>query len=254
MSDILFRITLLVWLFMTIVFFIAWIKEDNSIVDVFWGLGFLLISNYILLNIAPFTIVSVLLYGMVFLWGVRLSLYIWRRNHGKPEDFRYKAWRDSWSYFRLRSYLQIFMLQGAFMLLVALPIYWNASVRGAHLTILHIIGLLIFFLGFYFEAVGDYQLSQFKKDASNRGKIITTGVWRYTRHPNYFGESLVWWGIGIYATSYAGWIVLISPVIITLLLRFVSGVPMLEQKYKGRADWEEYCRKTPAFVPFLRFL
>ncbi|MEI7664308.1 MAG: DUF1295 domain-containing protein, partial [Bacteroidota bacterium] len=115
--------------------------------------------------------------------------------------------------------------------------------------------LVVFGAGFMIETIGDYQLTEFKKNPANQGKIITTGLWSVTRHPNYFGEALVWWGIGCYALSFQhGWYTLAGPAVITLLLRFVSGVPMLEKKYEGRPDWEEYKSQTAPFVPFIKFL
>ncbi|MEI7526605.1 MAG: DUF1295 domain-containing protein, partial [Mariniphaga sp.] len=192
---------------------------------------------------------------LVLVWGLRLSLHIMGRNRGKGEDFRYKAWRDTWRFFLIRSFFQIFMLQGAIMLIVSSPIWFINFSKGSLPGIWDSLGLVVFGAGFVIEAVADYQLAEFKKDPSNRGKIITTGLWSVSRHPNYFGEALVWWGFSCYALSLPnGWYTLISPIVMTLLLRFVSGVPMLEKKYEGRSDWEEYKSKTAAFVPFVKFL
>jgi steroid 5-alpha reductase family enzyme len=121
--------------------------------------------------------------------------------------------------------------------------------------VLDFIGVAIFIIGFTFEVIGDYQLMQFKKNPDNKGKLINSGLWSITRHPNYFGESTVWFGLSFVSMNYPmGWITLISPLVLTFLLRFVSGVPMLEQKYKGRPDWEDYKKKTAVFVPFVKFL
>jgi steroid 5-alpha reductase family enzyme len=191
----------------------------------------------------------------VTIWGLRLGLHILIRNAGKGEDFRYKAWRDTWKHFAFRSFFQIFMLQGLFMLVIALPVYVVNSSPLVDLSVWDLTGMALFLAGFFFEVLGDFQLRIFRKDASNKGKLMTTGLWSITRHPNYFGESLIWWGIAFFALDLpAGWITLISPILLTLLLRFVSGVPMLEKKYEGRPDWEEYKKKTAAFVPFLKFL
>jgi steroid 5-alpha reductase family enzyme len=187
----------------------------------------------------------------VLIWGLRLAIYIFLRNKGKGEDFRYKAWRDTWKFFILRSYLQIFILQGILMFIIALPIIFVNKAGPASFNFFDIAGILLFLTGYAFETIGDGQLARFKKDPANKGKIITGGLWRYTRHPNYFGEAVIWWGIGCFALPYPhGWIMLISPVIITLMLRFVSGVPMLEKKYAGRADFEEYKKRTPVFIPW----
>jgi len=143
------------------------------------------------------------------------------------------------------------MLQGFFMLLIAWPIIHLNQGSSVDFGMIDIAGILIFSTGFYFEAMGDYQLTRFRKDPINSGKIITTGLWKFTRHPNYFGEALLWWGIWLMAVPLVdGIYTVISPITITLLLRYVSGVPMLEKKYEGRADWEEYKSRTPVFVPF----
>lgn len=147
------------------------------------------------------------------------------------------------------------MLQGLFMLIISAPVWFINSMPGRPLTWWDNAGLIVFGIGFLFEAIGDYQLAVFRKDPANKGKLMTTGLWSITRHPNYFGESLVWWGIALYAVSLPlGWITLVSPVLITLLLRFVSGVPMLEKRFHDHPDWPAYADKTAPFVPFLRFL
>jgi steroid 5-alpha reductase family enzyme len=192
---------------------------------------------------------------LVLLWGLRLSYHILVRNSGKGEDFRYKAWRNTWNYFLVRSYFQIFMLQGVLMLLISAPVWFINSSTGGPLGLWDSVGLIVFGAGFFFEVIADYQLAEFKRNPENKGKIITTGLWSVSRHPNYFGESLVWWGLSFYAFSlHNGWFTLISPLIITLLLRFVSGVPMLEKKYENHPDWKAYKAKTAAFIPFVKFL
>lgn len=248
-------ISLVIFLYMTSVFIIAQIKRDNSIVDIFWGLGFILVAIYSLIQSGEIMdLRKMIVTLLVTIWGIQLSGHILLRNKGKGEDFRYKAWRDTWKFFTARSYLQIFMLQGIFMLIISCPVWLINFQSSQPLGIWDTLGLTVFGIGLFFEAIGDFQLSQFKKDPANQGKIITTGLWEITRHPNYFGEALVWWGIGFYAVSLPnGWYALISPVIITLLLRYVSGVPMLEKKFEGRSDWEAYKKETAPFVPFVHF-
>ena len=253
--DQIFNVAVVIWVYMTIVFILAILRKDNSIVDFFWGLGFILISVYSWIHEDHFSFHNVVLNVLVILWGLRLSMHIFFRNRGKPEDFRYKSWREQWNYFYLRSYFQIFMLQGFLMLIISIPLYFGNQYDKDQFGFTDFCGLVIFIAGFWFESVGDYQLNIFKRNPENQGKLITNGLWKYTRHPNYFGEVLVWCGIGIFTlSSQAGWMTLISPVVITLLLRFVSGVPMLEKKYDGRPDWEEYKKRTAAFFPFVRFL
>jgi steroid 5-alpha reductase family enzyme len=252
--EILLNIAIVIFLYMTIVVLLALIRKDNSIVDFFWGLGFILVSFYSLINYGSFTFHNILLNSLVLLWGLRLSIHIYIRNKGKPEDFRYKAWRDSWKFFVIRSYFQIFMLQGFFMLIISSPVWFSNFHPEQGICLNDYIGLLLYAMGLFFEIAGDQQLNVFKRNPANKGKIMTTGLWRITRHPNYFGEALIWWGIGMFALDLpGGWMTLISPLLITLLLRFVSGVPMLEKKYEGREDWEEYKKRTAVFIPFIRF-
>ena len=254
-QNMLIEVGLVICLYMTIIFILALMRKDNSIVDVAWGIGFIVIAVYTIIQSGEVDLRKMIVSLLVLLWGLRLSFHIMVRNSGKGEDFRYQAWRNTWKYFVLRSFFQIFMLQGLFMLVISSPIWFINSNPGGPLGPWDSIGLLVFGVGFMVEAIADYQLVEFKKNPANSGKIITTGLWAVSRHPNYFGECLVWWGISFYALSFPqGWYTLISPVIITFLLRFVSGVPMLEKKYEGRADWEEYKSKTAVFVPFVKFL
>ena len=249
------EIALLILIYMTLVFVLALIARDNSIVDIFWGPGFILIAIYSLIQDTEPDLRKWIVTFLVALWGVRLSVHVFLRNRGRGEDLRYRQWRETWKFFIIRSYLQIFLLQGLFMFIIASPLYYVNFYSKEPLGFWDTLGLVVFGTGFFFEAAADFQLMDFKRKPENQGRIMTTGLWEMSRHPNYFGEALVWWGISFYALNLPyGWITLVSPFIITLLLRFVSGVPMLEKKYSGRPDWEEYKRKTAAFVPFVNFL
>lgn len=249
------EVGLVIFLYMTIIFIRALMRKDNSIVDVAWGVGFIIIAVYTIIQSGEADLRKMIVSLLVLLWGLRLSYHIMVRNNGKGEDFRYKAWRNTWKYFIVRSYFQIFMLQGLFMLIISTPIWFINAGNGGPLGLWDSLGLVVFGFGFLFEVIADYQLGEFKKDPANKGKIITSGLWSVSRHPNYFGEALVWLGISCYALSFPhGWYTLISPVTITLLLRFVSGVPMLEKKYLSHPDWAAYQSKTAAFVPFVKFL
>jgi steroid 5-alpha reductase family enzyme len=190
--------------------------------------------------------------GMVILWGLRLAIYIFIRNRGKKEDFRYAKWRKDWGKsWILRSYLQVFILQGFFMLSIAYPLFLYDSNQVKALNCLDLIGMLAWLLGFFFEAVGDHQLSRFKQDPANKGQIMDQGLWRYTRHPNYFGEALMWWGIFVLTLNTSlGWAAIFSPVIITTLLLRVSGVPLLEKKYADNPQYRDYVRRTSSFLPW----
>lgn len=230
-------------------FSIAVIKKRNDVADIAWGLGFVFLA-WLAYFFSSHQQRALLVNILVTVWGVRLAVHISRRNHGKPEDFRYHQWRMEWKNFYTRSFLQVFLLQGFFLYIIALPIMAiNLSVNPTFSWI-DFAGVLIWMIGFLFETVADFQLTQFKSDPANKGKIITSGLWQYSRHPNYFGEAVQWWGIFLLAVAVPfGWVTIISPILITILLRYVSGVPMLERKYHGRADFEAYKRRTSIFFP-----
>lgn len=245
-TNMVAEIALLILVFMSLVFILATIKKDNSIVDIAWGSGFIIIALFTLLN-SNFEARQLLVTSLIVLWGLRLALHILIKNWGKPEDFRYKAWRESWKHFYLRSFFQIYMLQGFLMILIALPvIVVNTTVNSA-LGQLDYLGVLVWLIGFFFEAVGDYQLTQFKKKKT--GGIMRTGVWKYTRHPNYFGEVTMWWGVFLIALQ-QGIITLISPLVITFFILKVSGIPMLEAKYEKNKEYQQYKKTTNAFFPW----
>lgn len=239
---------LVVFVSANIGFIISLIKKRNDVADVFWGIGFVLVAWVIFLFFGNFNLHSVLVNILVTIWGVRLALHIGWRNRGKSEDFRYKAWREEWGKtFFWRSYLQVFILQGVFLFLISLPIVFVNS-RKTEFGVFDILGLVIWLIGFFFEAVGDYQLLQFTKNPSYKGKIIQTGLWKYTRHPNYFGEVVLWWGIFCFALPFGFWTI-ISPLTISFLLLKVSGIPMLEKKYENNPEFAEYKKRTSAFFP-----
>lgn len=243
---------LLVFVYMSLLFIIALIKKDNSIVDVGWGFGFILIAQRALMRSQTLTVAQLLITGIIVAWGLRLSLHILRRNWGKPEDHRYAAWRQAWGkHVVIRSFLQVFMLQGLVMLIVATPILIINADPSPAVSFLHILGFGIWIFGLTFEAIGDRQLYLFTHNPANKGRIMQTGLWAYTRHPNYFGESVMWWGIFVIAlASPYGIFALVSPVTITLLLLFVSGVPMAEEAFKGNPEFAQYQQRTSAFFPW----
>jgi steroid 5-alpha reductase family enzyme len=245
-------IPLIVLAFMVTLFLVAIVLRNNGIVDIGWGIGFILIASAGLwLQPAPDPR-QWLLWGLVLAWGIRLAVYILLRNRGHGEDWRYAQWRKDWgTNWVWRSFLQVFMLQGAIMLVVATPIWLSVGYHGGPLNVLDWIGCLVFALGLLIESLGDFQLMAFKRNPLHKGKIMTSGVWKYTRHPNYFGEALLWWGLGIIALNlpYGYW-GLIGPLAINYFLIFVSGVPMLERGMEGRPGWAEYKARTSAFFPW----
>ncbi len=241
-----------IFLYMSAIFLIALARKNNGVVDIAWGPGFILVSSVVFILCGRGGARQWLALALVLAWGGRLALHIYRRNRGHEEDFRYAAWRRQWGkYFVLRSFFQIFMLQGLLLLLVVAPVLLIVGQEQAPLNLLDGLGVVAWLTGFLFETVGDRQLAEFIKDPAHRGQLMTGGLWSYTRHPNYFGEAALWWGMGFLALSAPhGWLGLIGPLVITFLLLFVSGVPLLEKKYAGRPDWEEYKKRTPKFVPW----
>ncbi len=245
--------TLLILICMTGLFLLACRLKDNSVVDIFWGLGFAIIALFTMFISGDLTLKKALVCIVISAWGLRLSVHIFLRNRGRGEDFRYRNWRETWKNFYLQSFFKIFMLQGILMLIIASPVILINASASDDPGFLDICGLIFFFAGFAFEVIGDTQLARFRAIPENKGNLVKSGLWQYTRHPNYFGEALLWWGIWLMAVPEVnGLFTIVSPIVITLLLRYVSGVPMLEKKYEGRSDWEEYKSKVPAFIPRFR--
>jgi steroid 5-alpha reductase family enzyme len=189
--------------------------------------------------------------ALTTVWAARLVLHISTRRRGSTEDFRYAGWREQWGRLWLvRSYLQVFLLQGLFMLLVASPLIAAGAGPDSDLGLYAWIGAAVWLVGLTCEAVADAQLAAFKRDPGNKGRIMDRGLWSWSRHPNYFGEALLWWGVWIAGLgSPLGWVAVLGPVTITYLLRFVSGVPLLEKHYEGNEEFAAYSRRTSVFVP-----
>ncbi|MDY7078565.1 MAG: DUF1295 domain-containing protein [Chloroflexota bacterium] len=241
--------------YMTVLWILSLILKNSSIVDVFWGAGFVL-SNWAYFALTPggFPARKWLISILVTIWGLRLSLHILWRNWGGPEDFRYRKWREEegerWWWF---SFFKVFLLQGFLMWIVSAPLLAaHISAAPAKLTFLDLIGVAVWFVGFFFEAVGDLQLARFKANPANKGKVLDAGVWRYTRHPNYFGDAAQWWGYYLVAAAVSGgfWTIF-SPVLMTTLLLRISGVVLLEKTLKEtKPQYEAYVKTTSAFVPW----
>lgn len=241
---------LLIWVYMTLLFLLSLIRRDNSIVDIAWGLGFTIVAWW--MHGRHGHDGSLLPSILVGIWGVRLALYIGVRNARKGgEDWRYAKWREEWGKWVIpRSYLQVYLLQGFFMWVISFPILQRPAQPG--LQWFQILGILLWALGFLWEAVADWQLFRFKSNSANKGKIMNSGLWRLSRHPNYFGEVVLWWGLWLVMAPYGQWwISLISPIVVTWLLTRVSGVPMLESKYQDDPEYIAYREQTPAFFPSL---
>jgi steroid 5-alpha reductase family enzyme len=241
---------LIILVYATTWFAISVYVKRNDVADIAWGIGYIVICIFLFSNYASSPVVKVL-YVLVTVWGLRLSLHIYIRNKNKTEDYRYKAWRDAWgSYFFIRSYLQVYLLQGVFLLIIISPVIHAAVAEKLQWNIFTWIGVSCWIIGFYFQAAADRQLAVFKSYKGNKGLIIQTGLWKYSRHPNYFGEILMWWSIFLITIPFINsFYFIVSPLTITLLLVFVSGVPMLEKKYEGNPAFEDYKKRTSMLIP-----
>lgn len=225
--------------------------RDASIVDVFWGFGFALIAGLtFFLNGAGGGRQGIIL-GITCAWGLRLTLYLGWRKFGAPEDYRYRSMRE-WigPRFGLFSLVLVFALQWLIMNVVALPIMTGAFERSS-LGALDALGCGIWAIGLTFESIGDLQLARFKANPGNRGKVMDRGLWRYTRHPNYFGDFLIWWGIYLVSFGEGGaWWTVVSPLLMSVLLLRVSGVALLERSMQKKEGYSEYMARTSAFFPW----
>lgn len=235
-------------------FVVAQVVKNNSIVDIGWGFGFVMVTVVTFFVYGDLRFHQKLVSYLVVVWGLRLGIYLAIRNIGQPEDFRYANWRKEWgSNFLLRSFLQVFMLQGLIMFINTLPVVVvnsDLSVFKSY-KVLYPVGVAVWCVGFFFEALGDYQMYMFRTGHHHKGQVMNTGLWRYTRHPNYFGEAVMWWGIFLLAIPSGKWYLsVLAPVTITFLLLKVSGVTMLEKKYEGNDEYSRYKRNTNSFIPW----
>jgi steroid 5-alpha reductase family enzyme len=247
MSLSITEIPLAVFFYMLFWFLVSLVKKRNDLADVAWGLGFLLIALVSFNNSER----SLLILSLIFLWSLRLSIHIWLRNRGRKEDYRYQEKREKWGkLFYLQSFFQVYLLQGFLMLVISTPIILVNFYGKNPLVWLDFLGLTFWIIGFFFESVGDWQLIKFLRK-SEPGKIMSSGLWKYSRHPNYFGEFLQWFGVALVAFSvpYGFW-GLISPLILLILLTKVSGIPLLEKKMAENPEFQEYKKKTSVFLPW----
>lgn len=243
---------LLILCAMTALWLLSLLIKDASIVDIVWGLGFVILAWFYLFVTENTSPRNWLIVSLVTIWGLRLTIHLALRNIGKGEDFRYQRWREEegnrWWWL---SYIRVFLLQGFIMWIVSLPLLGAQILsNNSQLQFPDYVAIVLWLIGFVFEAVGDWQLVQFKSKPSNKGQVLDTGLWRYTRHPNYFGDALQWWAFYIVSLAAGVWWTIISPITMTFFLMRISGVPMLESNMKrNKPQYSEYIEKTSAFFP-----
>jgi steroid 5-alpha reductase family enzyme len=247
-------LAVILFAYMNVWFLLSLIAKRNDVADVAWGLGFMLIgwasffytNNAYQNNMRGFATCL-----LVSIWGLRLAWHIYARNKNKKEDYRYEQWRKDWGKtFFIRSYGQIFMLQGTLLFIISLPLLFINKNYGQPFGWLDLFGTVVWIIGFLFESVGDAQLANFIKDPANKGKLMQRGLWAYTRHPNYFGEVVQWWGIWLVALSVPGaWLTIVGPLTITFLILKVSGIPLLEKKMQHHPEFADYAKRVSVFIP-----
>lgn len=239
---------------MTLLWFVSIKLHNVSIVDSFWGMGFVLSAIVYYFFTGATGLKSTILLILVILWGTRLSIYLAWRNFGMGEDFRYREFRRKYGENRYWwiSFFQTFLLQGILMWLISAPLLGALFYQEPHeITLLEMAGLLLWLIGFSFEAGGDWQLTTFKTDPANKGKVLDKGFWRYTRHPNYFGDAAVWWGFGLFSIASGNYLPVLGSLLMTALIIKVSGVALLEKTLKkDKPEYVDYVRKTSAFIPW----
>ena len=244
-----------VFVMMTLLWLCSIYLKNVSIVDNFWGMGFVLVVWILAVQSEVLFTRNYLLILLVTLWGTRLSVYLMKRNYGKKEDYRYQEFRERYGRERYWwfSYFQVFLLQGGLILIIALPFYgiFKKTVSD-DLNFFDYFGILIWVIGFVFESVGDFQLASFKRNPENKGKLLTKGLWRYTRHPNYFGDAAVWWGYGLIAIASGAYWQSLGAAIMTYLILKISGVSLLEKSLAvKKPGYEDYINRTSAFIPWI---
>jgi steroid 5-alpha reductase family enzyme len=245
---------LVIMTIMTALWIISVIIKNVSIVDLFWGFGFVISAIFYFLRTDGFGQRKAIILALAAIWGLRLTIYLVWRNSGKGEDFRYREFRRKYGESRYWwiSYFQTFLLQGILMWLISAPLL-GAQYYGQNdsLNLFDFAGIVFWLIGFSFEAGGDYQLAAFKADPANKGKVLDKGFWRYTRHPNYFGDSSVWWGYGLICLAAGSYLPLLGSVLMTAMIIKVSGVALLEKSLKEqKPEYREYIEKTSSFLPW----
>lgn len=239
----------LLLVFMSLAFWVAKKRGRLDTVDSAWGLGFILVAWAS--EIYKPSSRSLVIAGLVTIWGLRLSLHLWRRNQNRPDDPRYRELSSKWKGgFWRRAYFSIFLLQGALAWIISLPVALATGLQLLDGNLQTAVGSFIWLVGFGFEALSDQQLAAYMRSKS-RPKVLETGIWRYSRHPNYFGELTQWWGIALIAlqSSY-GWLGLAGPLTLSYLIIFVSGIPPIERRRQKDAAYRAYQKRTSPLIPW----
>ncbi len=256
MHSILIYIAFLVLVYMVLLFIMSLLNKRNDIADVGWGLGFIVVAFSALKFDVYFRgdvdVRSLVLVGLVTMWGLRLFVHIYRRYRSRGEDPRYVAMKAHWGKMAtLYSFLEVFLLQGFLLFIIALPVMYGITTHGVLFpTWFDIMGIALWTIGFLFETVGDAELGKFLKNPANKGHLMTSGLWSITRHPNYFGEVVVWWGIWLVAMAgHAPWWTIAGPLMITYLITHVSGIPMTEARQASHPEFADYKARVSRFIP-----
>lgn len=226
--------------------------RDSSIIDLFWGPAFVLLAWLTLVDVdGPAAPRAWLVAGLVSAWGLRLGLYLTWRNHGRGEDPRYVAMRaqrgESWWW---KSFFIVFGLQGVLAWVVSWPVRSAVAAPASAWSVLDVAGVGLVVVGVLFESLGDWQLARFKARPENKGRVMDQGLWRFTRHPNYFGDFVTWWGLGCFGLAVGAWWSLVGPVVMSVLLTKVSGKDLLEASLSKRPGYAEYVARTSGFFPW----
>ncbi len=249
-----YQASLLILTIVTLLWIWSIFIKNVSIVDIFWGFGFVIINTSYVFMTGEINTRKILILILVSIWGLRLAIYLAYRNIGKGEDYRYQEFRKNYGPKRYWwfSYFQVFLLQGILMMIVSLPLLGiNSSNSNGSLNTLDYLGVLVWLIGFTFEAGGDFQLACFKKNTNNKGKVLNTGFWKYTRHPNYFGDSTVWLAFAIFSIAAGSYWQVLGTIVMIILIIKVSGVSLLEKTLKNtKPRYIDYIQKTNSFFPW----
>lgn len=243
-------LSFIVAIYISLWFLLGIFKKRVDVIDIAWGLGFILIALITFFLVPDFSYKSFLATLLVIFWGYRLASHISQRLKNSSEDFRYKKYREIWKdNFYLKLYVNMYLLQGLIMLIVALPVVL-INLNGGAISFFTILGSMVWCFGFFIESVADTQLREFISDKKHKNEIMQYGLWKYSRHPNYFGEILQWVGLAVIAADVPlGYLAFISPALISFLLIKVSGIPPLEKRFEGNHAYDSYKKRTSMLIP-----